>query len=389
MPKTVISQSLLRLMPEHRLKEKRTTLLTLDELIDDYRKVHELSPSDLDFVLMGYRYEHLFQNFLNKFTSKEVKPVEIYDLWRLAFASLLTRKEDSIAQLTHAWVEASKAFFGEHTSGLSNAFCRKVLREKEDILAKKTNATVLGQSLSKRWKQDSGLQRRFSAKVLLRPEAGIGCLDKNGQWQIVNPKIFTVGTHLAISKASADWVNFVLEKIKDKKSIKLLDACAAPGGKFIATLNAIGERCEESIAVEAKFKRMERLKENLQVWGYEKKAQCVLHDWSEENPDIRKDFDLVIADLPCTGLGTLASRPDLLLKDWSQDDASLFALQKQILDNVSQRLTKNGLLCVSICSSDPSEIQHINQILNAKPSFRSMLNEENSEEITGWVIIKE
>ena len=376
-------------MPEHRQKEKRSSLLTLDELIDDYRKLHDMSPSDLDFVLMGYRYEHLFQSFLKKFTSKDVDPPEIYDLWRMAFASLMTRKEDSIAQLTHAWVEASKAFFGEHTSGLTNAFCRKALRDKETILSTFTNALVLGSVLSKRWKSDSGLQKRFSGKVLQRPTAGIGCLDRKGTWQLLSPQHFKEGTHLAISKASADWVQFVIDKVAEKKSLKLLDACAAPGGKLIATLNALEERVTETIAVEAKFKRMERLKGNLKSWGYEDKVHCELYDWSENSEKIPNDFDLILADLPCTGLGTLASRPDLLLKDWSQEDSSLFSLQKLILDNVSERLTKNGLLCVSICSSDPSEIQHINERLMTKPTFRSMLSEENSEEITGWVIIKE
>ncbi|MEZ4815654.1 MAG: hypothetical protein R3A80_10680 [Bdellovibrionota bacterium] len=388
MPKSVISKSLLNLLPQHRIKEKRTLQLTLDELIDDYRKLHELSASELDFLLMAYRFEHIFQKFLKEFLQKPLKPEELTDLWRMAFASLLTRNEDSIAQLTHAWVEASKEFFGPFTASLSNAFLRKALREKSRILLEAQPQDIIGPSLSQRWHTQPELQKRFAARIIRRPDPGIACLDKNSVWQLVDSKTFRAGTHLAISKASALWTAEIIARIKSLDSIKLLDACAAPGGKLIATLNAV-PKIEKALAVDAKFKRIERLKDNLALWGHGDKAQTILHDWSDQHPSIETDFNVVIADLPCTGLGTLASRPDLLIKDWRQDDKNLFRIQERILTNATQCLTKNGLIFASICSSDPSEVQHINKILNSTPSFHSKLSEDNSEEITGWVIIKE
>ncbi len=388
MPKTVVAPSLLRLLPQHRLKEKRTLQLTLDELIDDYRKIHELSPSELDFLLMAYRFEHIFIKSLNAFTPKKLKPEELEDLWRLAFASLLTRREENIAQLTHAWVEASKSFFGAHTSALSNAFFRRVLRDKEQILNELSSQKILGPSLSQRWAKHEDIQKRFADKIIQRPEAGISCLDKAGAWHVIEPKTFKSGTHLAISRASALWVDEISQRIKNMPAPRLLDACAAPGGKLIALLNK-APQVSSAVAVEAKFKRMQRLEENISIWGLNEKAKTLLHDWSDQHPNLEGNFEVILADLPCTGLGTLASRPDLLIKDWSQSDDNLFKLQERIIKNASQRLTKNGLLCVSICSSDPSEVQHINQILNSTPSFRAELSADNSEEITGWVIIKE
>jgi len=388
MPKTVVDPSLLRLLPQHRSKEKRTLQLTLDELIDDYRKIHDLSPSDLDFLLMAYRFEHIFLDSLNAFTPKKLKPEELEDLWRLAFASLLTRREENIAQLTHAWVEASKSFFGPHTSALSNAFFRRVLRDKDQLLKGLTPHKILGPSLSQRWSKDATLQKRFADKIIQRPEAGISCLDKNGQWQVLEPKHFKAGTHLAISRASALWVDEIAKRIKSIPTPRVLDACAAPGGKLIALLN-IAPQVTQAVAVEAKFKRMQRLEENIAQWGLNQKTKTLLHDWSDQHPNLEGNFEVIVADLPCTGLGTLASRPDLLIKDWTQSDQNLFKLQERIIKNASQRLTKNGLLFVSICSSDPSEVQHINQLLNSTPSFHAELSADNSEEITGWVIIKE
>lgn len=388
MPKTVVAPSLLRLLPQHRLKEKRTLQLTLDELIDDYRKIHELTPSELDFLLMAYRYEHIFLDSLNAFTPKKLKPEELEDLWRLAFASLLTRREENIAQLTHAWVEASKSFFGPHTSALSNAFFRRVLRDKEQLLKELNPRKILGPSLTQRWSSHEALQKRFADKIIKRPEAGISCINKEGQWQVIEPKNFHAGTHLAISRASALWVDEIAKRMKEMPSPRVLDACAAPGGKLIALLNK-APQITQAVAVEAKFKRMQRLEENIALWGFSEKANTLLHDWSDQHPSLEGNFEIILADLPCTGLGTLASRPDLLIKDWAQSDQNLFKLQERIVNNASQRLTKNGLLCVSICSSDPSEVQHINQLLNSTPSFHAELSADNSEEITGWVIIKE
>ncbi len=63
---------LLNLFPYHRQQEKRTQMLTLDELIDDYRKTQKLSNSDFDFLMMSYLYEHLFQSFLKTFLKENL-----------------------------------------------------------------------------------------------------------------------------------------------------------------------------------------------------------------------------------------------------------------------------------------------------------------------------
>jgi hypothetical protein len=397
MSKSIISKELLRLLPEHRKKEKRTLTLTLDELIDDYRKLHEMPASEMDFLMMAYRFEHPFQKYRGRFLKgKKVKPEELLDLWRLAFASLLTRKEENLPQITHAWVEASKEYFGDFTASLTNAFCRSVLRDKEDLLKEcSTNIDlVLGPTLAKRWAKNADIKKRFAAKILQRPESGINALNAEGNYSLSTKKEFSSELHLALNDSSYAWAKEVESRIREKftknSKLKILDACAAPGGKLIALFTLLKNDYQlEAVAVEAKFKRMERLKENLKAWNLQTEVKCLLHDWSK--PVDLPSFHVVIADLPCTGLGTLASRPDLLAKNWNDPEGNreLFLLQEQILKSALAHLAKNGVGFVSICSSDPSEVQHLNNLLSAEGRIIATSKIEAFEEISGWVIMKE
>ncbi len=402
---------LLHLLPYHRQHEKRTQLLTLDELIDDYRKSHQLSHSDFDFLMMSYRYEYLFQDFLKVFLKAKLKPPGMIDLLRIAFSSLLTRDSQNSAQLTHALVESSKKLFGPHTATLCNAFCRKLLREKEQILNKiqKNPEIFLGPSIMKRWKQHPDLIKRFAQKIISRPSAGISVLKKNLSFEVISLKDFQMGETLALSEGSSElikWMTSLINESIHKTSLtlssqSLLDMCAAPGGKLIGLLASLNT-CHQSrsnqnqlpmehvAAVDSKFKRIERLKENLKAWGFEK-VQTHTHDWTLEQTlealSPPKKWSFIIADLPCTGLGTLASRPDILLKDWSpSSDKDLFKIQEKIISQALSLKAEKGIAFISICSSDPFEISHISQVLGSKPEFQLSLSETNNEEITAWRI---
>ena len=176
--------------------------------------------------------------------------------------------------------------------------------------------------------------------------------------------------------------------------------CAAPGGKLIGLLTFLQTlddqkhkffNFEKIAAVDSKFKRVERLKENLKSWKFLDQTQNFIHDWTQdsipEELDPPKKWNLIIADLPCTGLGTLASRPDILLENWSPaSDKELFEIQEKIIKQALKVKAKEGIAFVSICSSDPSEIKNLSQVIGAEPTFQSLLSETNNEEITAWRI---
>lgn len=101
---------------------------------------------------------------------------------------------------------------------------------------------------------------------------------------------------------------------------------------------------DKIIATDAKFKRLERLKENIQLWQIP--ALCSLVEWGtqkETAPVKAQNYDIILADLPCSGLGTLLSRPDILTKKVSN---AVYELQNKILDDLFLKLKKPGLLLV-------------------------------------------
>jgi 16S rRNA (cytosine967-C5)-methyltransferase len=132
---------------------------------------------------------------------------------------------------------------------------------------------------------------------------------------------------------------------------RILDTCAAPGGKTTAL--AIRFRGAELTALERESHRLPRLRENLarrQVKADVIQAEAV--SWlRQEGPG----YDLILVDAPCTGSGTLAKHPELT---WLGDRLNLdrlVAQQKELLGAAIHRLAAGGLLIYSVCSWLPEE----------------------------------
>ncbi len=128
---------------------------------------------------------------------------------------------------------------------------------------------------------------------------------------------------------------------------RVLDLCAAPGGKTLQ-LAAAGA---EVTALDISEPRLERLRENLARTGLA--AQVVAADaliWQPEAP-----FDAILLDAPCSATGTLRRHPDLpFVKDGSEV-AGLVSLQARLLDRALGWLTPGGRLVYCTCSLLPEE----------------------------------
>ncbi|MFP5481262.1 MAG: RsmB/NOP family class I SAM-dependent RNA methyltransferase [Alphaproteobacteria bacterium] len=128
---------------------------------------------------------------------------------------------------------------------------------------------------------------------------------------------------------------------------RVLDLCAAPGGKTLQ-LAATGA---EVTAVDISAPRMARVEANLKRTGLT--ARTVVADalhWQPETP-----FDAILLDAPCSATGTIRRHPDLpFVKDGS-DLAGLTALQAQLLDRALGWLKPGGRLVFATCSLLPEE----------------------------------
>jgi len=127
---------------------------------------------------------------------------------------------------------------------------------------------------------------------------------------------------------------------------RVLDACAAPGGKACHVL----ERADVTLtALEFDAHRAERVTQNLERLGLS--AQLVIGDAG--NPDAWWDgqpYDRILIDAPCSATGVLRRRPDVRLHRRDTDIAALTAQQRRILDGLWPTLAVGGRLVYVTCS---------------------------------------
>ena len=132
---------------------------------------------------------------------------------------------------------------------------------------------------------------------------------------------------------------------------RVLDACAAPGGK---TAHLLERSPLEMLALDLKAARCRRVEENLSRLGLcaeVRVADCAkLSTWWNGRP-----FDAVLADVPCTASGVVRRNPDAKWLRRPADIGSFAAAQARILDALWQVVRPGGKLLYATCSVFPAE----------------------------------
>ncbi|WP_317201986.1 16S rRNA (cytosine(967)-C(5))-methyltransferase RsmB [Janthinobacterium sp.] len=135
-----------------------------------------------------------------------------------------------------------------------------------------------------------------------------------------------------------------------RDGMRVLDACAAPGGK---TCHILELADVELTAIDADAKRLPRIAENLERLGLTAtlKAQDAQSDaWWDG-----RQFDRILADVPCTASGIVRRHPDIRWLRRKGDALQLATLSAKILDNLWQMLRPDGKLLFVTCSVWPQE----------------------------------
>jgi 16S rRNA (cytosine967-C5)-methyltransferase len=156
--------------------------------------------------------------------------------------------------------------------------------------------------------------------------------------------------YVSVQDGSAQQAAFLLAA---KPGMRVLDACAAPGGKT-AHIAELTDGLAELIALDNDGYRLKRVRENLQRLNLT--ATCVQGDAGE--PDAwwdGKPFDRILLDAPCSATGVIRRHPDIKLLRRAADIANLAAVQKKILNALWPLLKTEGLLLYATCSVLPAE----------------------------------
>jgi 16S rRNA (cytosine967-C5)-methyltransferase len=140
---------------------------------------------------------------------------------------------------------------------------------------------------------------------------------------------------------------------------RLLDACAAPGGKT-AHLLALADNQVDMLALDCDEDRLARVQENLTRLGLTARLQVAdagnLSSWWQEEE--QRPFDAILLDAPCSATGIIRRHPDIKWHRKPQDIANLVMTQAHLLDALWQTLAVGGRLLYATCSVLPAENQH-------------------------------
>ncbi len=149
--------------------------------------------------------------------------------------------------------------------------------------------------------------------------------------------------------------------------MRVLDACAAPGGKSFALAIQMGNQ-GEVVSCDIHPHKKTLIAKGAQRLGLSA-VKAVTADGRTFRPEWEGAFDLVFADVPCSGLGVIRKKPDIRYKDPAPMEG-LPAVQQAILENVSRYVRPGGTLLYSTCTILTRENQAVTEgFLAAHPEF--------------------
>lgn len=156
--------------------------------------------------------------------------------------------------------------------------------------------------------------------------------------------------------------------VKARPGEHIVDLCAAPGGKS-ALLATQMENCGRLDVCDIQPARLQQAQTALARWGVRCAAfHCI--DAAEYEPSFA-GADAVLCDVPCSGLGIMAKKPDIRTKDLKGLEA-LIALQKEILETAARYPRPGGRLVYSTCTLNPAENEkQIQDFLHRHPEYHA------------------
>jgi 16S rRNA (cytosine967-C5)-methyltransferase len=321
------------------------------------------------------RYAAALEAWVAKPLGKRDDPLRA--LLYVGFAQLDALRLPAHAALD-ATVEAARALGRPHQAGLVNAVLRRAQREglpaadpaqawpgwllamlrhdwpedAEAILAASATPAPLWLRVNRqRVERDAYLQRLREAGIEAVADAGLAdALRIDGSHAVQELPGFAEGD-VSVQDAAAQ---AVVDAFSLAPGLRVLDACAAPGGKTAHLLER--EPSLGMTALDIDARRLRRTRETLARVGIDTEVALQAADatdldaWWRTDKQPGEHFDAVLIDAPCTATGIVRRQPDVLLHRREQDLDALLASQARLLDALWPTLAPGGVLVYATCS---------------------------------------
>ncbi len=314
-----------------------------------------------------------------RFANREPSPV-VRSLLETVIARMIEHPEKDFVTVDQA-VKAARSIEATHMSaGFINAMLRRFGRERDQLMPWLNEQDTVRFNIPDWWysrykkafgKQAAGILTLQQTKAPLtlrvnRRKASVSSyldtLKKNGigAWQsgvfavtldealpVSDIPGFADGT-VSVQDAGSQ---LAVQTLAPKDGERVLDACAAPGGKSTHML----EMADISLtALEVSPSRTKAIHENLQRLGFTAEVRTAdasdIRSWWD-----REKFDAILLDAPCTASGVARRHPDIPWQRTERDVSRMARTQKALLEALWPLLKKNGRMLYCVCSVFPEE----------------------------------
>lgn len=313
-------------------------------------RISDLDPRDAALasrLTMGVLQNYcLLDNCIDQFRKKNGKlDLPVRNILRMGIYQLLFSDRIPASAAVNESVELCRRTGFSSACGMVNAILRKV----------SSTSFPLPDSLSVRYSQPQWFVDRMIAQHGLK---------FTEELLAANNKEPSIELHTAFKEGETyvqDLAAYqAVQMAEPKPGMMVLDACAAPGGKTFSAAVCMQNsgRIVSCDIHEKKLSLIERGAERLGISIVE--TRCL--DGRSFVPEFENCFDLVIADVPCSGFGVMRKKPEVRFKK-EADIAGMPAIQKNIVDNVSRYVKPGGKLLYSTCTIFPEENELISHAI--------------------------
>jgi len=312
----------------------------------------------------------ILNNFLQKKTSLKIRILLLCAITQIIY---LDFKDYAV---TNDTVEVAK--IKKLNPGLINSLLKNIIKNKENINKKKFN-----QSSVPLWFMRAIQKSRLNLQEIIEnisEEPSLHIVFKNRN--LINAfddeydKTTDLSAFIKSRKQIKDldgyekghwWVQDLSSMLPlylspEIRSKKVLDMCAAPGGKAFQAISLNNTVTLNDISL----RRINTLSTNLKRLNYSNKIK----NYNALNIPEDEKFDVIILDSPCSGVGTLRRNPEILFKKKPPDLNFLTKVQKNLINKASKLLNKKGIIIYMVCSFFYDETKNIkNNFLNENRNF--------------------
>lgn len=355
----------------------------LDEVLDEIAVGADLEARDESLAraiaIVVFRYFGTIRHALEARLEKKPKDERVIHLLAVGAAQILFLDVPDHAAVDTAVRLAQEDGRLKHAAGLINAVLRRVVRERDAILASSDPWGDTPSWLKERWIAHYG--ERIAAEIAgaHRAPASVDLTVKADPeiWATrLNGALLPTGSirlservaipDLAGYDEGSWWVQdaaaaLPARLLKAERGERIADLCAAPGGKT-AQLAATGAMV---VAVDRSAKRLSRLRDNLARLQLVAETRAVDAEKLDDVP-----FDAVLLDAPCSATGTLRRHPDVAWTKGDADVEKLADLQRRLLDRAAMLVKPGGRLVYCTCSLEAEEGEgQADAFLSRHPDF--------------------